>query len=112
MLPIGSPENMLRAIGEQAVHGLLTIALYCGVARARHNAALAAAAASAEWRESDAAAALLAQHSSRRRAAPEVGQTRATRSLPGVTAAALGCHCGGGAPMCLVKLCGSQCGNG
>lgn len=62
MLPIGSLENVLRAIGEQAVHGLLTIAPYGGADRARHNAAQAAAAASAERLESEAAAALLAQH--------------------------------------------------
>ncbi|MGP4089040.1 hypothetical protein [Streptomyces sp. KR55] len=62
MLPIGSLENVLRAIGEQAVHGLLTIAPYGGAGRAQHNAAQAAAAASAERRESEAAAALLARH--------------------------------------------------
>ncbi|WP_369250851.1 hypothetical protein [Streptomyces sp. R41] len=62
MLPVGSLENVLRAIGEQTLHGLLTIASYGGEDRAQRNAAQAAAEVSAERRGSEAAAALLARH--------------------------------------------------
>lgn len=43
MLPIGSLENLLSAIGDQATRSLLAIAPYGGADHARRNAAQAAA---------------------------------------------------------------------
>ncbi|MCX4425962.1 hypothetical protein [Streptomyces mirabilis] len=44
MLPIGSLENLLRAIGEQTVRGLRAIDPHGGAGRAPRNDAQAAAA--------------------------------------------------------------------
>ena len=59
MLPMGSLENLLSAIGEQATRSLLTIAPHGGAGHARRNAAQAVAAARAERRERDAVSAWL-----------------------------------------------------
>ncbi|NMI56012.1 MULTISPECIES: hypothetical protein [unclassified Streptomyces] len=44
MLPIGSLKDLLRAIGEQTVHGLRAIDPHGGAGHARRNDARAAAA--------------------------------------------------------------------
>ncbi|MEU8695907.1 hypothetical protein [Streptomyces sp. NPDC048665] len=61
MLPIGSLEHLLRAVGEQAVRVLRVLDPPGGADRARRNAAQAAAAASAARREREAVSSWLAQ---------------------------------------------------
>ncbi|MFD8007347.1 hypothetical protein [Streptomyces mirabilis] len=61
MLPIGSLEILLSAIGEQATRSLLAIAPHGGAGHARRNAAQAVAATRAERRERDAVSAWLAE---------------------------------------------------
>ncbi|MFE0516501.1 hypothetical protein [Streptomyces sp. NPDC058964] len=61
MLPIGSLEHLLLAVGEQAIRALRAHNRPDGAGRAPRNAAQAAAAASAERRERDAVSAWLAQ---------------------------------------------------
>ncbi|GAA3771094.1 hypothetical protein [Streptomyces chiangmaiensis] len=60
-MPIGSLENLLGAISEQATRGLRAIVPHGGVGHAQRNAAQAAAAACAERRERDAVATWLAE---------------------------------------------------
>jgi len=61
VLPIGSLESLLKAIGEQATRSLLTIAPQVGASHARRNAEQAAAAARAGRRELDEVSTWLAQ---------------------------------------------------
>ncbi|WP_367325507.1 hypothetical protein [Streptomyces sp. HUAS ZL42] len=61
MLPIGSLESLLKAIGEQATRSLLTIAPQVGAGHARRNAEQAAAAVRAERRELDEVSTWLAE---------------------------------------------------
>jgi hypothetical protein len=61
VLPIGSLENLLKAISEQATRSLLTITPHVGADQARRNAAQAAAAARAGRLERDAVASWLAE---------------------------------------------------
>jgi len=61
VLPIGSLESLLKAIGEQATRSLLTIAPQVGASHARRNAEQAAAAVRAERRELDEVVRWLAQ---------------------------------------------------
>ncbi|MFF4352562.1 hypothetical protein [Streptomyces sp. NPDC001530] len=61
MLPFGSLESLLSAIGEQATRSLLAIDPHIGAGHARHNAAQAAAAARAERHERDEVSAWLTE---------------------------------------------------
>jgi hypothetical protein len=53
MMPVGSLEELMHAIGRRAVRGLLTVDPSGGQARARRNAAQAAALASALRRQGE-----------------------------------------------------------
>ncbi|MFE2972831.1 hypothetical protein ACFXKC_56830 [Streptomyces sp. NPDC059340] len=82
MLPIGSLENLLSAIGEQTTRSLLAITPYGGADHARRNAA-AAAAASAERHERDAVSACWPNVTSPERSIPDRrGQACATHARP------------------------------
>ncbi|MFE2611734.1 hypothetical protein ACFXI6_49190 [Streptomyces mirabilis] len=83
MLPIGSLENLLSAIGEQATRSLLAIAPYGGADHARRNAAQTAAAASAERHERDAVSACWPNVTSPERSIPDRrGQACVTQARP------------------------------
>ncbi|MFJ9010352.1 hypothetical protein [Streptomyces canus] len=61
MLPVGSLESPLRAIGELAVRGLLALDPYGGGGHARRNAEQAAAEVARERREREEVSAWLAE---------------------------------------------------
>ncbi|TJZ94379.1 hypothetical protein [Actinacidiphila oryziradicis] len=62
MPPVGSLENLLRAIVEQTAHGLLTVDPHGGQGRFRRDAAQAAAEATAERHEREAVSIWLTDH--------------------------------------------------
>ncbi|MEV5012914.1 hypothetical protein [Streptomyces sp. NPDC055692] len=80
MLPIGSLDNLLSAIGEQATRSLRAIAPHGGMGHAQRNAAQASAAARTQRLERDALATWLAEHVAADQATvvplPDAGSTR------------------------------------